>query len=219
VKHLPILFLLLAGQIASSQKTLLFKEAKIPHPTVDLKIQDWNRNQSNFTKLSPLEQEFYYWVNYGRSNPHRFFDSLVLPLTDLYPQLKGDYLESLRQDLNSSSVLPLLNLNIDLITMAGKHALDIVSSDSKPSHSSTNGDSFSDRFKKTNLKDCGAENLSFGAGDPVFLLVLLYLDINVPDLGHRKTLLNPAYEETGIGAEKYKNGSVFIVEDFACPQR
>jgi len=38
----------------------------------------------------------------------------------------------------------------------------------------------------------------------------------MPELGHRKALLNPDLTETGIGNSFYKDGSVFFVEDFAC---
>jgi hypothetical protein len=218
VKHLLLPLFLFAGLVSHSQKMLLFKEAPIHHPSPDFAIDAWNKNQPGFSSLTASEREFLYWVNYSRANLRRFFDSVVVPIVDLYPQLKGDNFESLRKDLENSPAVKLLALNVDLEKMAKEHALDIVRNGSKPSHNSTNGDSFSDRFKQKGLKNCGAENLSFGAGDPAFLLVLLYLDINVPDLGHRKTLLNPNYTDTGIGAATYKDGSIFIVEDFSCPQ-
>jgi uncharacterized protein YkwD len=103
--------------------------------------------------------------------------------------------------------------------MAKDHALDIVSHEAMPSHNSSNGDTFSDRLKRKDLKACGGENLSYGNGETVFFLVLLYLDIRVPDLGHRENLLNPNYLETGVGVADYKEGKVFIVEDFACAQQ
>jgi hypothetical protein len=34
-----------------------------------------------------------------------------------------------------------------------------------PSHISTNGDDFAERFKKSGLKNCGGENISFSGGD------------------------------------------------------
>src|SRR5215471_13691370 len=141
---------------------LPFKEASIPHPAIDLNIQNQNRNQSNFTILTPLEQEFYYWVNYSRSNPRRFFDSVVTPIANVYPQLRGENYESLLQDVTKTSTLPLLTLNIGLIKMAKEHADDIVSHDAKPSHTSTNGRTFADRFKEYDLRYCGGENLTYG---------------------------------------------------------
>jgi hypothetical protein len=207
------------SQFGYSQGMLMFKDAVIPHPrAVDDKVNKWNMLQENFAKLSPREKEFYYWVNYSRRDPRRFFDSVVVRIVSIYPQLKGGNLESLRKDLSEAETLPLLSLNRILTQMAKDHALDIASHEAKPSHNSTNGQSFSDRFRNHNLTRCGGENISFGGGEPIFLLVLLYLDINVPELGHRKTLLNPGYTETGLGVAEYKNGSIFIVEDFSCPQ-
>jgi len=219
VKH-SILFVLMAiSQFVHSQGMLMFKDALIPHPrTSDELVNKWNMQQENFTKLSNREKEFYYWVNYSRLDPQRFFDSVVVPVVSIYPQLKGSNLESLRKDLSKAQALPLLALNRVLTRMAKDHALDIASHEAKPSHNSTNGQSFTDRFREHNLIKCGGENISFGGGEPIFLLVLLYLDINVPELGHRKALLNPDYTDTGIGVAEYKNGSIFIVEDFSCPQ-
>ena len=190
----------------------------MPQLTKDKIVEDWNAKQPNFVNLNARAQEFYYWVNYSRSNSQRFFDSVVTLFTEVYPQLKGENYESLRKDLTEAKTLPLLTLNPKLIKMAKGHAEDIVTHQSNPSHNSTNGDSFSDRFKHQNLKDCGGENLSYGAGEPVFLLVLLYLDLNVPNLGHRKALLNSNYVETGIAAATFDDGTVFIVQDFACRQ-
>lgn len=218
MKHIVLPLFLFVGLISRSQEMLHFKEATVRYPSHDLTVNTWNKNQTGFSTLKTSEREFFYWINYSRVDLHRFFDSVVIPIVGIYPQLKGDNLESLRKDLEHTPSLKLLGLNLDLTKMAKEHALDIVKNGSKPSHNSTNGDSFAERFKQKNLKNCGAENLSFGSGDAAFSLVLLYLDINVQDLGHRKTLLNPNYTETGIGAETYKDGSIFIVEDFACAQ-
>lgn len=218
MKHWLIFIFVLAAQLAYPQKMLLFKDAALPTPNIDPKVKSWGEGQPNFHKLSPTEQDFYYWVNYSRANPRRFLDSVVMPITELYPQLKGEYLESLRKDLLATDSLPLLVLNSALTQLAKNHAIDITAHDAEPSHTSTNGETFSDRFRKENFQKCGAENLSFGAGRPLFLLTLLYLDIDMPGLRHRKTLLNPQYRETGVGVENFKTGSIFLVEDFACQQ-
>ena len=222
VKRLISFVLIIASFKSYSQNALFFKEVALPHPVkVDQTVYEWNTMQIHFKNLSSKEQEFYYWVNYSRINPLRFFDSAVKPLTKIYPQLAGENLESLNHDLKNSPILPLLNLNDTLIKMAKMHASDITSHNAPPSHQSINGDSFIDRFKKHGLQKCGSENISFGAGseDPLFMLVLLYLDIGVAELGHRKTLLNPLYTETGIDISFYKNGNIFLVEDFSCAQK
>jgi uncharacterized protein YkwD len=142
-------------------------------------------------------------------------------MAEVYPQLKGKNYESLENDLANSQKLPLFSLNGDLGKMAAFHTIDITSHNASPSHNSVNGETFADRFKRFNLKNCGGENISNGAGsaDILLMIVFLYLDINVPDLGHRKSLLNPAFINTGISIASYKNGNTFIVEDFACDQK
>ena len=199
----------------------MFKDAEIPKPQEkDKSVFDWNSHQANYNKLSATEKEFYYWVNYSRTNPVKFFNEVIIPIITVYPQLKGENLESLKKDLYNVQPLPMMRLNDTLLGMSRQHANDITSNNSKPSHNSTNGTTFVDRFKANNLKNCGGENISYGAGetDPLFMLILLYLDLNVSDLGHRKALLNSNYSNTGIAINHYGNGNTFLVEDFACNQ-
>lgn len=198
----------------------MFKEAKIPKPQLDKTVESWNNSLPEYNQLTQKEQQFLYWVNYSRKNPIRFYNDAVLPIVNIYPQLKGKNFESLKSDLFSSPELPMLSLNTALIKTSKNHSEDITRHNENPSHNSTSGESFIERFKKSGLKNCGGENISFsgGDGDPLFMLVLLYLDVNVPNLGHRKTLLNPTYVLTGIGVSSYKNSNTFLVEDFACKQ-
>jgi cysteine-rich secretory family protein len=221
VKQIIKILFLLIGSRSYCQQMLMFKDIPIPHPKIiNEKVEEWNKSQPDFKALSDNERQFYYWVNYSRDNPAIFFDSAVEPITEIYPQLKGQNLKSLEFDLKNSKPLTLLALYRSLNQMATLHANDITDHNSPPSHNSTNGETFVDRFKKFNLRNCGGENISFGAGDsdPLFALVILYLDINVPELGHRKALLNSNYIYTGISFANYKNGNSFIVEDFACSQ-
>ena len=215
------LYFLAISSTAIGQKMMMFKDADIPKPTtINQNVKEWNEKQPGYEHMTSLEQEFYYWVNYSRTIPAQFFDSVIVPVANLYPQLKGGNYNSLSADLKNARSLPMLELCTPLNNMAKLHANDIASHNASPSHTSTNGETFVERFKKNQLNKCGGENISFGAPNatPIFMLVMLYLDINVPDLGHRKALLNPEYINTGIGATTYKNGNLFIVEDFACSQ-
>jgi hypothetical protein len=219
-QFLSISILIFISAWAFGQETLFFSSATIPKPEIDQKVNSWNQSQQNFNKLSQKAKEFYYWVNYSRINPARFYKEAVLPIVKVYPQLKGGNLRSLEKDLQENRSLPLFLLSDTLMQISQGHANDITTHNSTPSHTSTNGQTFGKRFSNAAMKNCGAENISFsgGDGDPLFMLVLLYLDINVPSLGHRKALLNPQYILTGIGASFYTNGDTFLVEDFACSQ-
>ena len=215
---LSLLIFFLSGSIsAHAQKMMSLEEKALPQLNLmDDSVLKFCLQQSEYKKLNTEEREFYYWVNYSRKNPKKFYDSVVLPITTVYPQLKGEYLTSLKTDLFNAHSLPLLTLNSTLIRMAKEHSEDITSHNMPASHNSTNGDAFSERFKKNISRRCGGENISYGANKPIFLITLLYLDINLPELGHRKALLNPNFTETGIGNSFYKDGSVFFVEDFTC---
>jgi hypothetical protein len=200
----------------------MLTDTKIPEPEkTDEQVLEWNKSQLVGKNNSPQEQEFLYWVNYSRKNPSEFYENAIKGIIKIYPQLKGKNLESLETDLKNSASLPMFTLNDNLNLMAQSHSRDITSNNASPSHVSTNGDGFTERFKEAGLKNCGGENISFtgGDGNALLMLVLLYLDINVPDLGHRKALLNPLFTETGIGISTYKNGNTFLVEDFSCSQK
>ncbi|MBV9961731.1 MAG: CAP domain-containing protein [Parafilimonas sp.] len=209
------------GLNASGQSIILFKDVPLPkHEANNEVVLKWNKNQPGLNELSAIEQQFYYWVNYSRKYPSQFFDSIVTPLANIYSQLKGSNYKSLEADLKNAGSISLLDLNSVLSQMAAYQAKDITTNNASPSHTSTNGETFVDRFKQFGFKNCGGENISYGASNatPIFMLVMLYLDINVPDLGHRKALLNPNYTSTGISVYAYKNGNIFLVEDFACAQ-
>ncbi len=221
VKQILSIFLLLIVFSCKSQKALLFQEAQLPKPEKnDQEVLQWNKSQPGFDELSEPEKDFLYWVNYSRKKPADFFENAVMPIIKIYPQLKGANLNSLEKDLKGGASMALLQIYPALMKMSEAHARDITSSNANPSHNSTNGETFIDRFKKFGLKNCGGENISYGGGDtdPLFMLVMLYLDINVSNLGHRKALMNPSFVGTGISIAKYANGNTFLVEDFSCAQ-
>lgn len=221
VNQILNLLLLLIAIPCQSQKPLVFQRVALPKPAMnDRTVLAWNEHQKEYANLTQNEQEFYYWVNYSREKPQDFYENAVLPVIKVYPQLVSENLKSLGEDLKNASSLVFFRLNDTLLQMSTAHAKDITSSNANPSHNSTNGEEFSDRFKKNGLKNCGGENISYGGGDtdPLFMLIMLYLDINVPELGHRKALLNPAFVNTGISIRKYASGNTFLVEDFACGQ-
>ncbi len=117
---------------------LSFEDAVIPKPSgIDTLVENFNTCQAGYNDLSQTDKEFFYWVNYSRQNPKRFYDSVVLPIIKIYPQLKGDNLQSLKNDLYTKMTLPLFSLNPILSKMAFSHSIDITSNNFSPSHSSS----------------------------------------------------------------------------------
>lgn len=192
----------------------------VPKPVVlDTSVVNWDSQQAGFNQLPQKGKEFLYWTNYSRVNPRRFWDSVVTPILTAFPNLKSSYSESLKTDLYASAILPHFKLNALLMGTAQAHANDIGLKKGKPSHTSTDGRTFVDRLRDAGVKTCAGENISLGNVDPILSLVLLYIDYGIPTLGHRKSLLNPNYVETGVGVATYGDtDNLFIVEDFSCSQ-
>jgi hypothetical protein len=171
-----------------------------------------------YSTLSGEQKEWFYWTNYSRLQPKAFWDSVVTPILKNYPTLNTDYSASLKRDLYKIEPLPMLLPNKQLVDLAAGHANDLAKKKSNPSHNSANGETFQQRMEKAGIKRCAAENMSFGPSNAVLALVLLYIDERLPDLGHRKNLLNPSFKMMGIGISSYPNNIFMVVQDLACDQ-
>lgn len=162
-------------------------------------------------------QSFIYWTNFSRLYPKKFSDSILIPFINEQPVVNGAYSNSLLKDLNEIDSLPFL-LPEQLLTInATNHVYDIINNGGRISHLSANGNNFSDRIKQSGITNCAGENISTGEkNDPLIALILLYLDIGVPNLGHRKNLLNANYTQMGVGFGFLKNNFYLFVQDFGC---
>lgn len=213
-----LLFLILFPFIAFSQ----FASISLPfekEPIIEKKDTSLLRFIETKTQnivISDNLKTMYYWLNFARKCPKSFNTTVLQPYLLAFPQLKGVYAESLQKDLVSRSGLPLLNLNATLTIMAQEHATDMAKHKTNIGHSSSNGQTFTDRIRAYGINYCAGENLSFGSGSPLLQLVLLFLDVNYTSMGHRKSLLNPIYTEIGLGDALLSDGEVFYVQDFSC---
>lgn len=217
---LLLLLLLTIPVAATSQSVVVLEQRKINfNLSIDDEVETWNRSFSTYSYLSKEEKEIFYWTNYSRKNPARFWDSVMIPILATFPQLRGKFASSLRADLFAAGPLPLLALNDTLNQSARGHALDIGMKTSTISHTSTDGTSFSSRLQRLGVRNCGSENMSLGSGDVLMSIAMLYLDHGLENLGHRKTLLNKEYIYMGIGATRYGTDQLFFVQDFACDQK
>jgi len=217
---LLFILLLIIPCAAFSQSVVVLEQRKINfNLSIDKEVVEWNSSFSSYYKLSKEEREILYWTNYSRKDPVRFWDSVMVPILSVFPQLRGKFASSLKKDLYEAKDLPLFGLNDTLIRTAKSHALDIGLKTASISHTSTNGTRFVDRLQNVGVRNCGSENMSLGNGDVLMSIAMLYLDYGLEDLGHRKTLLNREYIYIGVGATSYGNNQLFFVQDFACNQQ
>ena len=190
-----------------------------PLPSRNKMIDNFLSDDSLYHSLSPALKEWFYWTNYSRNNPGKFWDSVVAPILTLYPDFRNSFTSSLQKDLNQAPSLPLLKPNKTLLLTSSTLARELAADNASPSHTSPSGATFPDRMKASGIINCAGENISFGPSNPLLMLVLLYIDQGVPQLGHRKSLLNPAFTEMGVGTALYANNNSVFIQDFACKQQ
>jgi hypothetical protein len=212
-------FLLMFSSAFSQMASIELVVKPVPIPTMrNQEVDHWNNSQKGYEALSQQSKEFLYWVNYCRSNPKQFWDSVFLPVANVFPQLSGSDSKSLYQDLVKTGPLPMFSLNSTLIATAQAHAGDIGSSGKPPSHTSTNGTDFGTRMRNARIRACAGENIAVSSQSVLLSVLLLYLDIGLSEKGHRKSLLNANHRETGIGSAPYGKKQIFLVQDLSCSQ-
>jgi hypothetical protein len=195
------------------------EEKRVPEPiTRDSVVDQWNQSQPGYQKLPNEAKQLLYWTNYARNNPAKFWDSAIAPVLAVFKPLNVSEAISLKKDLLRVGKLPMFVLNETLVATAQSHASDIGGKKAPLSHTSTNGADFGTRIKKVGIRYCANENISLSSQSILLSLILLYLDIRLPDLGHRKTLLDMNLKEIGIGSSRYGSDQYFLVQDFACAQ-
>ena len=191
-------------------------------PSIAIKKEIKERLERNpvFQSADPISQSFMYLANYSRLFPKEFRDSALIPYLQQQPRLKGKYANSLLETLDNAKALPFLDPEEKLSKAALDHAKDIKRNGGSVSHRSSDGSSFGDRMRKLGYRGCTAENISLGKDNwGLSSLLLLYLDINLPDLGHRKNLLNPNYSKMGVSSIQLDGNQTLIVQELGCEEK
>ena len=220
VKHLAfIVFFFPIISFAQISGSTQLPDKDLPvFPMNDIVVNEFNK-QFPEIKLMPLvKQEWFYWTNYSRTNPRRFYDSIVSPVLRFFPSLNKSYATSLKQDLYKIQSLPMVKPGKSLEQIAQSFATEMADKNATPSHTSPSGVSFQSRMESIGIKYCAGENLSYGPSNTMLMLILLYLDEGVPGLGHRKSLLDPTFTDMGIGYADYSDRKHIVVQDFSCDQ-
>ncbi len=198
---------------------LLEDKPFVPLAKINLELLNQLEKSPNYLSSSDLEKDFIYWTNFARLNPKSFCDSVLIPFLNEQPSTKGEAANQLIKELNRGKELPILLPDVILSHSSREHAKDLSNRKGEISHSSKGGNSFYQRMKKAGVLSCAAENISLGQEDQLVALLLLYLDIGLPDAGHRKNLLNPNFIRMGVSVHKLKNSDQYItVQNFRCPQ-
>jgi len=199
------------GILTLQDKPFIYKEV------IDSSI--WTELQQNriFQQAPKQEQMLFYWTNFFRKNPKKFFNTFVKDFIKQFPEANTADVKSLETDINNIKVLlPAFLPDAGLSNMAQKHSTDLIKRGNIISHRSSTGKDFVQRIKESGSYRCGAENIYIGSFDPLEALIALLVDYGVPDKGHRINLIDPRFGKMGVSFPSTSERKGLLVQDFAC---
>ena len=183
----------------------------------------------NTDYLNEEEKQIVFYMNLARTDGRKFFNTYFQDFAnaynidmqqysnynDLKVNRKDRYYRGLQEDLENIKGLPLFSPDETLTWIAQQHAKDL-SKNNKAGHKSTDGRTVQDRIGKYYPRRSMGENLAFGFSKGLANVCMLLLDKNVPDLGHRKTILGTGYQLSlvGVNIRKHPGYKYCAVIDF-----
>lgn len=200
------------GSIVISQQEFVYNVEK------DSSIENKLALLPGYKNLSKVEKETIYWMNFVRLRPKDFSDLIIKPFLKQFPEAKSSYSNSLIKTLEQMNRVQFITPQVQLNLLAMSHSSDLGKTGSSISHSSSRGESFQERMNKAGVTDCIAENVYEGREQALQSIIFLLIDKGVPNVGHRKNILDDNMHSVGISFYpiKGKNGYFYQVQNFSC---
>jgi len=183
----------------------------------------------NTTYLNDEEKKIIFYMNLSRMDGSKFFNTYFQDFVNAYnsdmkqysnfDQLrvnrKDKYYRGLEKDLKDIKGLSVFRPDETLTYVAQQHAKDL-SKNNIAGHNSSDGRTVKDRISQYYPRHAMAENLAFGFSKGLANVCMLLLDKDVPDLGHRKTILGTSYNLNfaGVNIRKHPGYRYCAVIDF-----
>lgn len=199
-------------QANTYQTTYVAFSASLPEQS---SLRQTLASDSLYGTLPPFEKEFIYYLNYARQYPVLFSEKAATIYLEDYPEFKPVYGKSLLSELAKGIKTPVVMPDTRFIKLARSHATDISRHDLM-SHNSSNGTQMQQRFENAGVT-CGSECINLlSSGEPLEVLLSLLVDFNVPDFGHRKSLLGEKMVVVGVGKSVSPKKLQYTVVDLGC---
>ena len=216
VKRLLFSMFLLISFEGFSQGSISMRDIIISYPLPeDAELRKRLNDLPGYRALSIQEKDVAYYLNYARRNPPVFLEKAINVFLINHPEVKSTYTSSLQKTFTCLSELPIIIPDVSISKVSRLHAKDL-STNNTLSHESTDGRTFQERMQPY-VKGCGSESIhassKFNALESILSLLF---DFNVPDLGHRKSLLDPRFHKGGYGVSINAKGNAVLVIDFSC---
>jgi hypothetical protein len=219
VKHIFLSFFLFSGFSLCAQGVMTLQDKPfVFNRTVDSVLWKEINKEKYFKVLTQQDQWTFYWTNYFRQNPKRFYNLVIKEFIRQFPEANSAEVRSLEKDISKApETLQLLYPEKGLLKMAATQSYDLEKRGAVISHISKTGKTFVERINEAGNYRCGAENIYIGSPDPLEALIALLIDMGVPDKGHRKNLLDPKFGKMGVSFLLISPKKGLLDQVFACP--
>lgn len=164
--------------------------------------------------MSLEEKEAVYYMNLVRINPPLFAETFLTDYLKKNDLKKDKEVKGLIKELEETQKMEILQPNQALTDFARTHAKDMGET-GRTGHSSSDGTSFRTRIEPLTQRFTAInENCNYGNDKGIDAVIDLLIDRNVPNLGHRKNILNPEMELVGVAIEPHRRWRFNCVQDF-----
>jgi len=184
---------------------------------------------ANASYLSALEKEIIYEINLFRSNPAKYAEDYIAPLSRNYQKnilyYPGDKpiktvegvkaLHECVRELKKETPKSILYPSEGLTKAAEDHLRD-QSRTGRTGHIGSDNSNLKtriDRYGKWKVRI--AENIAYGNTSARQVIIFLLIDDNVKNRGHRVNMLHPDFKLVGVSCGKHPEYSTMCVMDFA----
>jgi hypothetical protein len=154
--------------------------------------------------LTKEEKAVIFYLNLVRSNPKLFVSKYLKTYLDTAPIKQTPYLSSLLKELGAMKPMQVITPQFDLYEVAKKHATEM-GIQGKTGHISLSGVSYENRASELSKRyEKVMENCQYGYQDGLSIIIDLLIDEDIPDLSHRRSLLNKEVKFIGVSTKKHK---------------
>ncbi len=166
-------------------------------------------------KMKDTEKQMVTVLNLVRLYPKKFAREYLPAVVKKaeYIEVSAAYEELVKELLNGEPLEP-LSPDDFLSKHAQIHAKDMGRS-GQAGHNSSGGKTFNMRMAPMQKRYSGvAENCQYGFKDAAEIVVDLLIDDGIPERGHRRNILDPAFNLIGVSVEPHKKFDVNCVQIF-----
>ncbi|MBQ1543197.1 CAP domain-containing protein [Caulobacter sp. CCUG 60055] len=161
-----------------------------------------------------LEDDVFETLNFVRAHPGDYARELRRDAGGL-PGQDAEAVEEAIAALSRQPPLPPLLRDDRLDAAAEGHAAQ-QSARGGVGHVGAGGETLGQRLRRQGVwAGLTAEDISYGYDNPRAVVAQLVIDSGVQSRGHRKNILNPAYQRAGVGCGPHRTQGAMCVIDFA----